>query len=249
MEITDKNVIITGGVKGIGNTILHILLQEGANIGVFDIDDIELEKLFNKNPEIFIKRCDVSDKKQVKVSIDEYYSKFNRIDILINNAAMVYNSPIINFSQEGFKLHDMELWDKIIATDLSSVFYMSAFVVEKMILKRTKGVIINISSICSAGNAGQSAYSAAKSGINALTVTMAKELSLLGIRVAGIAPGFVGTETTLNSMTENVLNDWKKRIPLRRLGKPEEVADAVIFIIKNDYFNGRILRLDGGLRI
>lgn len=249
MDIQNKNIIVTGGAKGIGKTIAIKLLEENANVGIFDIDEKELNKIKTQFPEIYVKKCDVSEKQQVKQSIDDFFLKFNQIDALINNAALVYNSPTVSFSQGGFKFHDLQKWDEVISTDLNSVFYMSIGVIEKMIIKRTKGIIINISSISSTGNAGQPAYSAAKAGVNALTVAMSKELSSFKIRVAGIAPGYAETNTTVNSMSESVIKDIKKRIPLRRLATLEEITEGVLFILKNEYFNGKILELDGGLRI
>ncbi len=249
MEIENKNIIVTGGASGIGKAIVEYLVKLRANVCVFDINEEALNNLKTNFSTIYVRKCDISDKVQVKESIDDIFSKFNKIDILINNAAFIYSSPVISFDKEGFKLHDLEMWDKVISIDLNSVFYMSANVIQKMIKKRTKGLIINISSICSAGNAGQPAYSAAKSGVNALTITMAKELGAFGIRVVGIAPGYVETKTTINSISESYLNDLKNKTPLRRLGKPEEVAECIVFVIKNDFYNGRILELDGGLRL
>ena len=249
IKIENKNIIVTGGASGIGKEIVKELSKRKARVGVFDISEEMLQTLRKEFPEIYFKKCDVSNSVQVKESVNNFFAKFNKIDVLINNAALIYNSPIISFNKEGFKIHDMEMWDKVISTDLSSVFYVSTYVIEKMVLKRTKGLIINISSICSVGNAGQPGYSAAKSGVNALTTTMAKELGAFGIRVAGIAPGYVDTETTIKSVSESILKDLKSKTPLRRLGKPEEIVDSVIYIIKNNFFNGRILEVDGGLRL
>jgi 3-oxoacyl-[acyl-carrier protein] reductase len=249
MNLKDKNVIVTGGSNGIGKCLVEKLVNEGAIVGVFDIDIDGINKLREDNPVIYCRVCDVSKSEQVKESVEDFYNEFDRIDVLVNNAALIYNSPLISFAKGGVKKHDIDMWDKVIATDLSSVFYMTVNVVEKMLLNRTKGVIVNVSSICASGNAGQSVYSAAKAGVNALTVTCAKELSFLGIRVAGIAPGFTETDTTIQSMGKNVLKDWIRKVPLRRLGDPREIADGIIFIIKNDFFNGKILELDGGLRI
>ncbi len=249
MDLKDKNVIVTGGANGIGKNLVEKLVNEDAIVGVFDIDIEGLNKLAKDYPGIYCRVCDVSDGKQVQESVEELYNQSKRIDVLVNNAALIYNCPLISFAKGGVKKHDIDMWNKVIATDLSSVFYMTVNVVEKMLLNRTKGVIVNVSSICASGNAGQSAYSAAKAGVNALTVTWAKELALLGIRVAGIAPGYTETDTTIQSMSEDVLKDWIKKVPLRRLGKPDEIADGIMFIIKNDFFNGKILELDGGLRI
>ena len=135
----------------------------------------------------------------------------------------------------------------MLAADLSSVFYMSSCVVEKMVTTRTKGVIVNISSVSAGGNAGQSAYSAAKAGVNALTAVWAKELSPMGIRVVAVAPGFTETDSTKEAVSEAVLREVIKKVPLRRLGRPEEIADGVLSVIKNDFFNGKVFELDGGL--
>jgi 3-oxoacyl-[acyl-carrier protein] reductase len=143
--------------------------------------------------------------------------------------------------------HDPEAWNKVLAANLTSVFYMTSCVVEKMISTRTKGVIVNISSVSASGNAGQSAYSAAKAGVNALTAVWAKELSPMGIRVAAVAPGFTETESTKEAVSETMLRETIKRVPLRRLGRPAEIADGVLSVITNDFFNGKILELDGGL--
>jgi 3-oxoacyl-[acyl-carrier protein] reductase len=141
------------------------------------------------------------------------------------------------------------MWNKTLATNLNSVFYMTACIVEKMIVTRTKGVIVNISSVSASGNAGQSAYSAAKAGVNALTATWSKELSAMGIRVMAVAPGFAETESTKEALSEAVLQEIVKKVPLRRLGKPQEIAQGVINAIENDFFNGKVFELDGGLVI
>src|SRR5260370_22314000 len=132
------------------------------------------------------------------------------------------------------------------AADLNAVLYMTSCIVENMVATRTRGIVVNISSVSAAGNAGQSAYSAAKAGVNALTATWAKELSMMGIRVVAIAPGFTETESTREALIEAVLNETVKRVPLRRLGKPDEIADGVIHLIENDFFNGKVFELDGG---
>ena len=118
-----------------------------------------------------------------------------------------------------------------------------------MVSNRNPGLIINISSIASEGNEGQSAYSAAKAGINALTFTWAKELSRFNIRVAGISPGFFSTESTYQSINKSYIEHIKKNTPSKRLGKISELIQGIDFIIKNKFFNGKILKIDGGLKI
>lgn len=246
MEIKGKKIIITGGAKGIGKCLVEKLLDKGAYIGIFDIDDNALNEANNSFPECFIRRCDITDPEQVNIALTDFVAQHGQIDVLINVAGFVKDSPLISISGE-IKKHDLALWNKIIAVNLTSVFIVSSHVAEHMIKKRTKGLIVNVSSVSANGNAGQSAYSAAKCGVIALTKTWAKELNAFGIRVAGISPGFTKTEMILSIMNEKILNEWNKKIPLRRMAQPSEIADGIIFIINNEYFNGKILELDGGL--
>jgi 3-oxoacyl-[acyl-carrier protein] reductase len=141
------------------------------------------------------------------------------------------------------------MWNKVIATNLSSVFYMTVNVAEKMVLSRTKGVIVNIGSVGASGNPGQSPYSASKAAVNALTAVWAKELGPLGIRVACVAPGFTRTNTTITAIGENVLQEWVKKVPIKRLGEISEIVDAILFVIRNDFVNGKIIPVDGGLTL
>ncbi len=249
MNLKEKKVIVTGGVKGIGNSLVRKLINEGATIGVFDIDSGGLENLKKENPNIYCSECDVTDYKQIEATVDKYYSEYGDIDILVNNAGILYSAPLLSITSNGIKKHNIDMWNKVISTDLSSIFYMTVNVAEKMILNRTKGVIVNISSVSASGNAGQSAYSAAKAGVNALTATWAKELSFFGIRVVAVAPGYTDTESTRQAVNEDVLKDVIKKVPLRRLGKVDEIADGIMSVIKNDFFNGKVFEIDGGLII
>jgi len=248
MDIKGKNILITGGANGIGQFLTEKFVKKGANVGVIDIDETGLFDLKQRYDGLWIKTCDISNPVEVEKSVDEFFNKYDQIDILINNAAFIYNSPLINLFG-GFKKHSIEMWNKVIATDLNAVFYTTVNVVEKMLKKRTKGLIINVSSVCANGNSGQGAYSAAKAGVEALTVAWAKELGAMGIRWAAIAPGYVETDTTMNSLSESKIKEIKNKTPLRRFSKPEEILQGVEFIINNDFFNGKTLQLDGGLII
>jgi 3-oxoacyl-[acyl-carrier protein] reductase len=143
--------------------------------------------------------------------------------------------------------HDPALWDRVLSSCLSSAFYVTASTVLKMASRAKKGVIINISSVCSRGNAGQAAYSAAKAGMNAMTAALAKELGPMGIRVVALAPGYFETSSTIDNVPAPKLKDIRNAVPLRRLGQLDEVASAVRFILANGYVNGKVLELDGGL--
>jgi 3-oxoacyl-[acyl-carrier protein] reductase len=249
MDLREKNVIVTGGANGIGRCLVNRLISEKATVGVLDTDKDALDGLKKETPDVYCRTCDVCDPGQVEESIDDFFSRFGSIDVLVNNAGVIYNALLVNMRPDASISADIEAWDRTIRTNLSSVFYVTTYAVRKMFLRRTKGVIVNVTSISASGNMGQSAYSAAQAGVSALIVTWAKELSPLGIRVVGIAPGFTKTDAVTKSMTEDVLEDWVSRIPLGRLAKPEEIAEGILFLIRNDYRNGRTIDLDGGLRI
>jgi 3-oxoacyl-[acyl-carrier protein] reductase len=249
MDLRGKKIIVTGGVRGLGRSLVDALVLKEATVAVFDIDKQGLAELHRLHPKVKCIECDIANYDQVLDATTHYHAEFRSADVLINNAGVLYSSPLLRISSSGIERHDVAVWNKILAANLSSVFYMTACIVEKMVVTRTKGVIINISSISASGNSGQSAYSAAKAGVNALTATWAKELSTMGIRVAAVAPGFTETESTKEALSDSALQEIVKRVPLRRLGKPHEIAQGVISVIENDFFNGKVFELDGGLVI
>jgi 3-oxoacyl-[acyl-carrier protein] reductase len=218
------------------------LVSRECNVTVFDIDVAGFDEL--QKAGVRCVACDVTNYEQVNAAVEE----FNGVpDVLINNAGILYSEPLIRITEDGLKLHAYESWDRVLRTNLNSVFYMTAPVVAKMVTTRTKGVVVNIGSVSAAGNPGASAYSAAKAAVHALTQAWAKELGPMGIRVIAIAPGFMDTDSAHASTSEAALRETIKRVPLRRLGKAEEVAAAVVAAIENDFFNGKVFELDGGL--
>jgi 3-oxoacyl-[acyl-carrier protein] reductase len=216
---------------------------------VFDLDGAGLEALRAEHEGVRTLVCDVSEPNAVAAALAQFHEENRAADVLVNNAGILYSEPLVRIGAGGIVRHDVAMWNKVLAADLSSVFYMTSHVVERMVATRTKGVIVNVSSVSAGGNAGQSAYSAAKAGVNALTATWAKELSLMGIRVCAVAPGFTETESTRDAVSDAVLQETVKRVPLRRLGKPSEIADGIMAVIQNDFFTGKVFELDGGLRI
>lgn len=249
MDVSEKRAIVTGGVRGLGRSVVESLLSREVHVTVFDVNREGMEKLQSDHPSVNCIECDVSNYDQVLEATARYHADFRSADILINNAGILYSAPMVRIGSTGIEKHDVDTWNRVLATNLSSVFYMTSCVVEKMISTRTKGVIVNISSVSASGNAGQSAYSAAKAGVNALTATWAKELSMLGIRVVAVAPGFTETESTRQVLSEAALQEVIRKVPLRRLGKPQEIAQGVLSVIENDFFNGKVYELDGGLII
>lgn len=249
MDLRGKKAIVTGGVRGLGRAMVEKLIANGTAVTVFDLNAAGLNELRKQESLVNCIECDVSDYDQVIKATSQYHEQFGAVDVLINNAGILYSEPLIKITSEGVTRHDAAMWNKVLAADLSSVFYMTVCVVEKMITTRTRGVIVNISSVSAGGNAGQSAYSAAKAGVDALTAVWAKELGLMGIRVIGVAPGFTDTDSTKEAVSEAALRETVKKVPLRRLGKPAEIADGVVSVIQNDFFNGKVLELDGGLTV
>lgn len=253
MEIDGTNIIITGAGGGIGTSVVKELLKKRTLIAAVDMDKNKLDALrddCNSMAGKLICYCgDCGDPEFAKKTINDFFKISGKIDVLINNASILKDGPLVSIFKGKIIKFSLDNWDKTISSNLNSVFYFSREAAEKMVIKRTRGVIINVSSISASGNNGQTAYAAAKAGVNALTVTWASELALFGIRVAGIAPGMTETDMPKNAMPEKIVLEWSKKTPIRRMGLPEEIADGILFILDNEFFCGRVLELDGGLRM
>ena len=243
-----KIIIITGASGSIGSEIVKYFYKNNDLICI-DIDKKNLRILKNKFKKIKIYQCDLTNKKKVEQLINQLNTKYTYFDILINNAGMIYSHPIIKLNTKGLKLHSYANWKKVLDINLNSIFLFSSKIIENFCNNRTKGVIINISSISAKGNIGQSAYSVAKAGVEVLTKIWAQELSSFNIRVACIAPGFFNTKSTHNALSNFQIDHLKKNTPSKRLGATKELMLAINFIIKNEFFNGKVLSLDGGLEI
>jgi len=191
----------------------------------------------------------VAKEDQVVGAFNRVAADFGRLDVLVNNAGIIKDGLLIKF-KDGKVTGKMGLdqWQAVIDVNLTGVFLCGREAAEKMIGFGNGGLIINISSISKAGNAGQTNYSAAKAGVTAMAVTWAKELARFGIRAGSIAPGFTRTDL-LAGMTSEMLDKVTAPVPLKRLGLPEEIAHAAIFMATNEFFTGRAIDLDGGLRL
>jgi 3-oxoacyl-[acyl-carrier protein] reductase len=242
-------VLLTGGAGAIGRMLARDLFEAGYGVIVLDRDRAALTELNRACPEVITYACDLAAFAEVSATIDDLHADGHRVDVLVNNAGTIHSEPLLNPLKRPDPRHDVDAWHRTIESNLHSVFYMTACVAARMVECRTRGVIVNISSIAAAGNAGQSAYGAAKAAVNALTKTWSRELAPFGIRVAAIAPGFIDVASTRKALTDKHIDQWVRQTPSGRLGRPEEMTQAVRFIIENGYFNGRILELDGGLRI
>lgn len=250
MKIDGSRVLVTGGGAGIGRHLVERLLADGAKVAVLELDAARCVELVEATGgEVKAEPCDVTDPEAVDAALQKLVDAGFEPDVLVNNAGVIHSEPLVNLLSRGDKVHSRESWRRVIATDLDSVFFVTSRVVEHMLAKRKKGVVISISSISAHGNAGQSAYAAAKAGVNALTHTWAKELGAMGLRFAAIAPGFFDTPSTRAALSEATLTRLQQQIPLRRLGDLESIYLATRHVIENDYLTGTVLDVDGGLVI
>jgi 3-oxoacyl-[acyl-carrier protein] reductase len=253
MEIRNKTVVVTGSGRGIGRATALELARRGADIALFDLNTADLEETRRlcaaESVQAREYRVNVADEAEVCDAMTRVAADFGRLDGLVNNAGIVRDSLLVKV-KEGAVVGRMTLeqWNAVIGVNLSGVFLCAREAAAHMIESGNGGVIVNISSISRVGNAGQSNYSAAKAGVESMGVVWAKELARYGIRVGSVAPGFTHTEI-LASMRPEVLDKLTAPVPLKRLGRPDEIAHAVLFIFENDFFTGRCLEIDGGLRL
>jgi 3-oxoacyl-[acyl-carrier protein] reductase len=253
MQLKDKVVAVTGGGRGIGKSIATAFAARGAHIALLDLNAPDLEstraELEAKGARVTTAIVNVSNEEQVSQALDAVVAGFGRLDVLVNNAGITKDALLVKV-KDGEVVGKMSLaqWQSVIDVDLTGVFLCTREAAERMIRLGNGGVIINISSISRAGNHGQTNYSAAKAGVAAMTVVWAKELARHRIRTGSIAPGFTRTDI-LSAMTPETLEKVTAPVPLKRLGMPEEVAHAAVFIAENDFFTGRCLDVDGGLRL
>ncbi|MCA3001393.1 MAG: SDR family NAD(P)-dependent oxidoreductase [Rhodocyclaceae bacterium] len=248
MKVDGSRVLITGGGSGIGQYLVERLVGDGAEVAVLELDSERCVALRNAFPgKVHAWACDVSNAGEVDTVLQQVADSGFDPDALINNAGIIHSEPLVNMLSRGDRAHSRINWQRVIAADLDSVFFVTSRVVDRMLAKRKKGVVISISSISANGNPGQSAYSAAKAGVNALTKTWAKELGPLGFRFAAIAPGFIDTPSTRSALSDSTIERLQSQIPLRKLGDLESIYLAARHILENDYLTGTIVEVDGGL--
>ena len=246
MKVDSSVALVTGGANGLGLVIANHLVAQGAKVIVVDRDE---EALSGLPDEMVNYQLDVTKPDEVKSVVEDIAKQHGKIDILVNNAGVIFSEPLVNVMNPSGMMHDYQRFRDSITVNMDSVFIMTSAVVEKMVISRTKGVIVNISSISACGNEGQTAYSAAKGAVNAMTVTWSKELGRFGIRCNAVAPGFIGTDSTHQALNESTLKHIKENTPLRRLGEAIDVAKAVSSVVENDFITGVVLDVNGGLTI
>jgi len=252
MQLQDKVIIITGGGQGLGRAMGEYLASKGARLALVDLNQERLDeavaacKAAGGDARAYL--CNVANEEQVSDMVARVAEDFGDLHGLVNNAGILRDGLLLKVKDGEISKMSLAQWQAVIDVNLTGVFLCTREVAAKMVELQSEGAIINISSISRAGNMGQTNYSAAKAGVASATVVWAKELARYGIRVAGVAPGFIETEMVA-SMKPEALEKMTSGIPLRRMGKPAEIAHSVAYIFENDYYTGRILELDGGLRL
>ncbi len=240
-DLKNKNIIITGASGGIGNSIVKKLYECGANILASGTKTEKLERLKSNFENIKILKFDISDSEKIENFIDDATNVLGgNLDCLVNNAGITKDNLAIRMN--------LEEWKNVIDINLTSTFLCSKYGIKKM-LKNKSGKIINITSVVGhTGNLGQSNYTASKAGIIAMSKSLAIEYAKKNININCISPGFIQT-----AMTEKIDEKFKEiilsKIPSARLGQPEDIANAVLFLASNqsDYINGETLHINGGL--
>jgi len=240
-----KNALITGASKGIGKAVAIMYAEQGANVAFTYLSSVEqgqaLEaELAAKGVKAKGYRSDASDFAQADKLINDVIADFGSLDILVNNAGITMDNLLLRINEEA--------WDKVINVNLKSCFN-TVKAATKQMMKQKSGSIINMTSVVGLkGNAGQSNYAASKAGIIGFTKSVALELGSRGIRANAIAPGFIETEMT-GKLDEKVVQSWRDAIPLKRGGKPEDVANACVFLGSDmaTYISGQVLQVDGGM--
>ena len=253
MQIKDKVVAVTGAAKGIGKAIATAFAEKGARLALLDLVPADVEAtragFAAKGVDVRAYAVNVAKEAEVVAALDQVVGDFGRLDVMVNNAGIIKDALLVKV-KDGNVVGKMTLdqWQAVIDVNLTGVFLCGREAAERMIRLGNGGVIVNIASISKAGNAGQSNYSATKAGVTAMAVVWARELARFGIRAASIAPGFTRTDL-LAGMPPEMLEKVTQPVPLKRLALPEEIGHAAVFIAENDYFTGRSIDIDGGLRL
>ncbi len=245
-RLENKVAIITGGAAGIGEATATKFAAEGAKVVLWDLDETRgkalTEKLNKEGQTAVFDKVNTAKYAEIEAAAERVFKHFGAIDILINNAGITRDSTLKKMTPEQ--------WQQVIDVNLSGVFYCTKIISEYM-LQKGYGRILNASSVVALyGNFGQTNYVATKAGLIGMTKTWARELGKKGITVNAVAPGFIATEMVA-AMPENVIQSMESKVPIGRLGKPEEIASAYLFLASDEasYINGTTLSVDGGMTI
>ncbi|MBN1212106.1 MAG: 3-oxoacyl-[acyl-carrier-protein] reductase [candidate division Zixibacteria bacterium] len=241
MDFKDKTVIVTGAARGIGRVIAERFARLGAAVVVNDLDQEAVDSVARElGGQAIGIRADVTSTAEVKDLFDKTLERFGRIDVLVNNAGVTRDGLLVRMDEKD--------WDMVLDINLKGAF-LTTRAAAKFMMKQRSGRIINISSVVGLiGNAGQVNYSASKAGLIGLTKSSARELASRGVTINAVAPGFIETEMT-RKLSESARENLISQITLNRLGTPDDIASAVLFLASDDasYITGQVLAVDGGI--
>lgn len=252
MELKDKVVVITGAGRGLGRGMALAFAQKGANVAVVDLNEEDLAQTVALAEELGVKakayKVNVAKDDEVENLFNSVVADFGTLSGLVNNAGITRDGLLVKAKDGEITKMSTQQWQMVIDVNLTGVFLCAREAAAKMIeLGVEEGVIVNISSLARQGSFGQTNYSAAKAGVVAMTESWAKELSRYNIRTGAIAPGTINTDM-IAAMKPEARDRLIGAVPLKRLGEPSNIAKAATFIFENDYFTGRVVEVDGGLR-
>lgn len=241
IKLENKVAVVTGGARGIGLAIAKGFIEAGAKVIILDLDQDSIDsalKSLGTNAKGFV--ANVTDSDNIQSLFKNIYKEEGKIDVLVNNAGITRDNLMMRMKDSD--------WDLVMQVNLKGAFICTQKV-SRFMMKQKNGVIINMSSVIGLmGNAGQANYAASKGGLIAFTKSAAKELASRNIRVNAIAPGFIETEMT-EKLSDDVVEGYKKIIPLNRMGKPEDIANLCKFLASEEaeYITGQTINVDGGL--
>lgn len=236
-------VVVSGAGGALGSLLAAHYARQGSPVLALDRQTGRLA-----GQSVIARQIDLCSKQQIGAALDEALTNNGRIGLLVNAVGEIWNEPVLSLRGSRITLHDTDTWRRVVESNLTAAFLVAATVAARMV-RTGGGAIVNFSSIAADGNAGQAAYSAAKAGIEGLTRTMGIELGPFGVRVNAIALGFIDVPTTRHAVSSDVLEGYADKTPLRRLGRAEDVVNAVEFLAGNEFINGEIVKINGGLRL
>lgn len=245
--LKNKVAVITGGANGLGKATAILFSAHGAKVVIVDINqeagDKVVTEIIKEGGTASFEKTNISKSVEVNKMMDNVVAKYGGIDILINNAGILADARLVKMTEEE--------WDRVIDINLKGIFLCGQAAAKAMIEKDKGGVILNTSSVVGIyGNFGQSNYVASKAGVIGMTKTWARELGKYNIRVNAVAPGFMKTEI-IKDMPEKIINYMKEKVYLKRMGEPEDIANAFLYLASDmgKYVNGTVLSVDGGVVI
>lgn len=252
MDLKESVIAITGAGQGLGQMMAVTLAQSGAELALLDVNEEALRKTQDQchmlSTKAMIYKVDVTNEAEVVQAFNDIIEDFGQLDGLINNAGILRDGLLVKAKDGEISKMSLEQFNAVMDVNVTGSFLCGREAAVKMIQTERKGVIINISSVARAGNIGQTNYAASKAAVATMATCWAKELARYGIRAAAIAPGVVNTAMA-EQLKPEAVERLKKMVPVGRIGETSEIAHAAKYIFESDYFTGRVLEVDGGMRM